>query len=41
MVVAEEQVADVMLRLQGLHEQAFLMGEIAARKPEDPPLVYV
>jgi len=41
MVVAEELVADVLLRLQGLHEQAFLIGEIAARKPEDPPLVYV
>jgi phosphoribosylformylglycinamidine cyclo-ligase len=41
MVVAEDLVADVLLRLQGLHEQAFVMGEIVARKPEDPPLVYV
>jgi phosphoribosylformylglycinamidine cyclo-ligase len=41
MVVGEEQVADVLLRLQGLHEQAFVIGEIVARKPEDPPLVYV
>ncbi len=41
MVVAEDLVADVLLRLQGLHEQAFVIGEIVARKPEDPPLVYV
>jgi phosphoribosylformylglycinamidine cyclo-ligase len=41
MVVAEDLVADVLLRLQGLQEQALVMGEIVARKPEDPPLVYV
>ncbi|MHB8067607.1 MAG: phosphoribosylformylglycinamidine cyclo-ligase [Desulfobaccales bacterium] len=41
MVVAEDLVADVLLRLQGLHEQAFVIGEIASRKPEDPPLVFV
>jgi phosphoribosylformylglycinamidine cyclo-ligase len=41
MVVAEDLVADVLLRLQGLHEQAFLIGEIVGRKPEDPPVVYV
>ncbi|MEW6658679.1 MAG: phosphoribosylformylglycinamidine cyclo-ligase [Thermodesulfobacteriota bacterium] len=41
MVVAEELVADVLLRLQGLQEQAFLIGEIVARKPEDPPVVFV
>ncbi len=41
MVVAPELEADVLLRLQGLHEQAFVIGEIVARKPEDPPLVFV
>lgn len=41
MVVAEDLVADVLLRLQGLHEQAFVIGEIVARKPETPPLVFV
>jgi phosphoribosylformylglycinamidine cyclo-ligase len=41
MVVAEDLVADVLLRLQGLQEQAFVMGEIVARKNDDPPLVYV
>jgi phosphoribosylformylglycinamidine cyclo-ligase len=41
MVVAENLVADVLLRLQGLQEQAFVMGEIVARKNDDPPLVYV
>jgi phosphoribosylformylglycinamidine cyclo-ligase len=41
LVVNEEVVSDVLLRLQGLQEQAFVMGEIAARKPEEPPLVYI
>ena len=41
MVVNEGLVSDVLLRLQGLHEQAFVMGEIAGRKPEEPPVVYV
>ena len=41
MVVAEDLVADVLLRLQGLHEQAFVIGEIVARKPEAPPVIYV
>ena len=40
-VVNEEQVADVLLRLQGLNEQGFVIGEIVARKNGDPPLVYV
>lgn len=40
-VVAPELEADVLLRLQGLHEQAFVIGEIVARKPEDPSLVFV
>jgi phosphoribosylformylglycinamidine cyclo-ligase len=40
-VVAEDQVTDVLLRLQGLSEQGFVIGEIVARKNDDPPLVYV
>jgi phosphoribosylformylglycinamidine cyclo-ligase len=39
--VGEEYVADVLLRLQGLHEQGYVIGEIAPRKNDDPPLVYV
>jgi phosphoribosylformylglycinamidine cyclo-ligase len=39
-VVREEHVADVLLRLQGLHEQGYVIGEIAPRKNDDPPLVY-
>jgi len=38
---AEEHVADVLLRLQGLYEQGYVIGEIIARKNDDPPLVYV
>ncbi|MCX5888840.1 MAG: phosphoribosylformylglycinamidine cyclo-ligase [Deltaproteobacteria bacterium] len=41
LVVAEDQVADVLLRLQGLNEQGFIIGEIAPRKEDEPPLVYV
>jgi len=33
-------VADVLLRLQGLHEQGYVIGEIAPRKNAEPPLVY-
>jgi phosphoribosylformylglycinamidine cyclo-ligase len=40
-VVGEDHVADVLLRLQGLHEQGYVIGEITARKNDDPPLVYV
>jgi phosphoribosylformylglycinamidine cyclo-ligase len=36
----EELVGDVMLRLQGLHEEAYVIGEIVARPPGAPPLVY-
>ena len=39
-VVGEEYVADVLLRLQGLNEQGFVIGEIVERKNDDPPLVY-
>jgi phosphoribosylformylglycinamidine cyclo-ligase len=40
-VVAEDLVADVLLRLQGLNEKAYVIGEILARKNDEPPLVYV
>jgi phosphoribosylformylglycinamidine cyclo-ligase len=40
-VVAEEYVADVLLRLQGLNEQGYVIGEIVERKNNDPSLVYV
>ena len=39
-VVGEEYVADVLLRLQGLNEQGYVIGEIVERKNDDPPLVY-
>ena len=41
LVVAEEHVADVLPRLQGLNEQGYVIGEITERKNNDPPLVYV
>ena len=40
-VVAEEYVADVLLRLQGLNEQGYVIGEIVERTNDDPPLVYI
>ncbi len=40
-VVDEDLVADVLLRLQGLNEKAYVIGEILARKNDEPPLVYV
>jgi len=41
LVVDKDLVADVLLRLQGLHEQAFVIGEILPRKNEEPALSYV
>jgi phosphoribosylformylglycinamidine cyclo-ligase len=41
LVVDEEMVADVLLRLQGLNEQGYVIGEIMARKNDEHPLVYV
>ncbi|MBM4286138.1 MAG: phosphoribosylformylglycinamidine cyclo-ligase [Deltaproteobacteria bacterium] len=32
--------SDVLLRLQGLQEEAYVIGEILARKPEEPPVVF-
>ena len=40
-VVAEEHEADVLHRLQALHEQGYVIGEVVARKNDDPALVYV
>jgi len=40
-VVAEEYVADVLLRLQGLNEEGYVIGEIVERKNDDPPLIYI
>lgn len=40
-VVSEEHEAEVLLRLQGLQEQGYVIGEIVARKNDDPPLIYV
>jgi hypothetical protein len=39
--VGEEYVTDVLLRLQGLNEEGYVIGEIVERKNDDPPLVYV
>jgi phosphoribosylformylglycinamidine cyclo-ligase len=41
LVVDEKVVGDVLLRLQGLNEQGFVIGEIVARKNDEAPLVYV
>jgi phosphoribosylformylglycinamidine cyclo-ligase len=40
-VVPQGQVGDVLLRLEGLNERAYVIGEITARKDGAPPLVYV
>jgi phosphoribosylformylglycinamidine cyclo-ligase len=41
LVVAEELVPDVLLRLQGLNEQGFVIGDIIPRKDDEAPLIYV
>jgi phosphoribosylformylglycinamidine cyclo-ligase len=41
LVVGQEHEAEVLLRLQGLHEAGYVIGEIVARKNDDPPLVYL
>ncbi|MEJ5328851.1 MAG: phosphoribosylformylglycinamidine cyclo-ligase [Desulfobaccales bacterium] len=40
LVVRPEQVSDTLLRLQGLHEEVHVIGEIVARRPEAPPVVF-
>jgi len=39
--IPPELEADVLPRLQGLHEEAFVIGHIIERKNEDPPVVFV
>jgi phosphoribosylformylglycinamidine cyclo-ligase len=41
LVVAEDHEAEVMLRLQGLNEQGYIIGEVVGRKNDDAALVYV
>ena len=41
LAVEKSLVGDVLLRLQGLNEQAYVIGEIVERKNDDPALVYV
>ncbi len=41
LVVDDKLVEDILLRLQGLNEQGFVIGEIVARKNGEPALVYV
>jgi phosphoribosylformylglycinamidine cyclo-ligase len=41
LVVDQELVADILFRLHALGEPAFVIGEITARKNDDPPVVYV
>jgi phosphoribosylformylglycinamidine cyclo-ligase len=40
LVVDQELVADILFRLQALGEHAFVIGEIAARKNDEPSVVY-
>jgi phosphoribosylformylglycinamidine cyclo-ligase len=39
-VVPPEQENDVLLRLQGLQEEAFVIGDISERKKDAPPVVF-
>jgi phosphoribosylformylglycinamidine cyclo-ligase len=41
LVVPEEEVQEVMLRVAAMKERAWLVGEIAARKNGDPPILFV
>jgi phosphoribosylformylglycinamidine cyclo-ligase len=41
LAVDKKFMGDVLLRLQGLNEQAYVIGEIVERKNDAPPLVYV
>ncbi len=40
-VVPPEQETDVLLRLQGLNEEAYVIGDINERKNDAPPVVFV
>ncbi len=39
-IVREEYVTDILQRLHALKETAYVIGEVAARKSEAPPLLY-
>jgi phosphoribosylformylglycinamidine cyclo-ligase len=41
LVADDNLVDDILLRLQGLGEHAFVIGEITARQKQQPPVVYV
>jgi phosphoribosylformylglycinamidine cyclo-ligase len=41
LMVDKKYVGEVLLRLQGLNEQAYVIGEIVERKNDAPALVYV
>ncbi len=41
LAVDKTLVGDVLLRLQGLNEQAYVIGEVVERKNDSPALVYV
>jgi phosphoribosylformylglycinamidine cyclo-ligase len=41
LAVPPEQETDVLLRLQGLKEEAFVIGDIVERKNDAPPVVFV
>lgn len=40
-VIPEEMVGEIQHRLQALKEQAFVIGEVVAREPGAPPLIYL
>jgi phosphoribosylformylglycinamidine cyclo-ligase len=41
LAVPSEQRTDVLLRLQGLQEEAYIIGDIVERKNDAPPVVFV
>ncbi|MFZ2088220.1 MAG: phosphoribosylformylglycinamidine cyclo-ligase [Desulfobaccales bacterium] len=41
LAIPAEQKNDVLLRLQGLHEEAYVIGDIVERKNAAPPVVFV
>jgi phosphoribosylformylglycinamidine cyclo-ligase len=41
LAIPSEQTTDVLLRLQGLQEEAYIIGDIVERKNDAPPVVFV
>ena len=41
LAVPPEHKTDVLLRLHGLQEEAYVIGDIIARKEDTPPAVFV